>query len=91
VGQNNWHSADPTLGAIKIVMTGSASDKALLRPHIYSAPVKKRLEKRFKNPSFDIDHPLRMVIVRDIWLTGFDAPCVHTLYIDKPMKGHNLM
>jgi len=82
-----WHSADPEQGAIKIVMTGSASDKAMLRPHIYSAQVKKRLEKRFKNPS----DPLRMVIVRDMWLTGFDAPCVHTLYIDKPMKGHNLM
>ncbi len=83
----DWHSADPEQGAIKVVMTGSASDKALLRPHVYSAQVKKRLEKRFKNPG----DPLRMVIVRDMWLTGFDAPCVHTLYIDKPMKGHNLM
>ncbi len=83
----DWHSGDPEQGAIKIVMTGSASDKALLRPHIYNAQVKKRLEKRFKNPG----DPLRMVIVRDMWLTGFDAPCVHTLYIDKPMKGHNLM
>lgn len=83
----DWHSADPEQGAIKIVMTGSASDKALLRPHIYSSQVKKRLEKRFKKP----DDPLRIVIVRDMWLTGFDAPCVHTLYIDKPMKGHNLM
>ena len=83
----NWHDADPEKGAIKIVMTGSASDKALLRPHIYSAQLKKRLEKRFKDP---LDE-LRMVIVRDMWLTGFDAPCVHTLYVDKPMKGHNLM
>ncbi len=83
----DWHELDPEQGAIKIVMTGTASDKALLRPHIYSAQVKKRLEKRFKNP----DDPLRMVIVRDMWLTGFDAPCVHTLYVDKPMKGHNLM
>jgi type I restriction enzyme R subunit len=83
----DWHSPDPEQGAIKIVMTGSASDKALLRPHIYSAQVKKRLEKRFKNPA----DPLRLVIVRDMWLTGFDAPCVHTLYVDKPMKGHNLM
>jgi type I restriction enzyme R subunit len=82
-----WHDVDPELGAIKIVMTGSASDKALLRPHIYSAQVKKRLEKRYKDPA----DPLRMVIVRDMWLTGFDAPCMHTLYIDKPMKGHNLM
>ncbi|KQP19703.1 type I restriction endonuclease subunit R [Pseudorhodoferax sp. Leaf265] len=83
----DWHSADPEQGAIKIVMTGSASDKALLRPHIYSTQVKKRLEKRFKDPA----DPLRIVIVRDMWLTGFDAPCVHTLYVDKPMKGHNLM
>ena len=83
----DWHDADPEKGMIKIVMTGSASDKALLRPHIYSGQVKKRLEKRFKDPS----DPLRLVIVRDMWLTGFDAPCVHTLYVDKPMKGHNLM
>ena len=83
----DWHDTDPEQGAIKIVMTGSASDKALLRPHIYSAQVKKRLEKRYKDPS----DPLRIVIVRDMWLTGFDAPCVHTMYIDKPMKGHNLM
>ncbi len=82
-----WHSADPELGAIKIVMTGSAADRALLRPHIYSSHTKKRLEKRFKDPA----DPLQLVIVRDMWLTGFDAPCVHTLYVDKPMKGHNLM
>lgn len=83
----DWHDTDPEMGAIKVVMTGSASDKALLRPHIYNGQVKKRLEKRFKDPS----DPLRLVIVRDMWLTGFDAPCVHTLYVDKPMKGHNLM
>lgn len=83
----DWHDKDPEKGAIKIVMTGSASDKALLRPHIYSGQQKKRLEKRFKDP---LD-PLKLVIVRDMWLTGFDAPCVHTLYVDKPMKGHNLM
>lgn len=82
-----WHDADPERGAIKIVMTGSASDKPLLRPHIYSGQVKRRLEKRFKDPA----DPLRLVIVRDMWLTGFDAPCVHTMYVDKPMKGHNLM
>ncbi|WBL61928.1 type I restriction endonuclease subunit R [Stutzerimonas stutzeri] len=82
-----WHNEDPEQGAIKIVMTGSASDKALLRPHIYPSQVKKRLEKRFKDPA----DPLKLVIVRDMWLTGFDAPCVHTLYVDKPMKGHNLM
>lgn len=83
----NWHDEDPEQGAIKVVMTGSASDKALLRPHIYPGQVKKRLEKRFKDPK----DPLQLVIVRDMWLTGFDAPCVHTLYVDKPMKGHNLM
>ncbi|WP_295522370.1 type I restriction endonuclease subunit R [uncultured Pseudacidovorax sp.] len=83
----DWHDADPEKGAVKIVMTGSASDKALLRQHIYNGQVRKRLEKRFKDP---VD-PLRLVIVRDMWLTGFDAPCVHTLYVDKPMKGHNLM
>ena len=83
----DWHDPDPEKGVIKIVMTGSASDKALLRPHIYGAQTKKRLEKRFK----DSKDPLRIVIVRDMWLTGFDAPCVHTLYVDKPMKGHNLM
>lgn len=82
-----WHDPDPEKGEIKIVMTGSASDKALLRPHIYNGQVKKRLEKRFKDPKDE----LKIVIVRDMWLTGFDAPCVHTLYVDKPMKGHNLM
>lgn len=82
-----WHDKDAEEGSIKVVMTGSASDKALLRPHIYNGQVKKRLEKRFKDPA----DPLRLVIVRDMWLTGFDAPCVHTLYVDKPMKGHNLM
>lgn len=82
-----WHSDDPEKGVIKIVMTGSASDKAVLRPHLYSDKVKKRLEKRFKDPADE----LQLVIVRDMWLTGFDAPCVHTLYVDKPMRGHNLM
>ncbi len=83
----DWHDADPEKGAIKIVMTGSASDKPLLQPHIYNKQTKKRLEKRFK----DINDPLKLVIVRDMWLTGFDAPCCHTMYVDKPMKGHNLM
>ncbi|WP_430110845.1 type I restriction endonuclease subunit R [Paenibacillus sp. B1-33] len=82
-----WHDPDPEKGVIKIVMTGSASDKNLLQPHIYNSQTKKRLEKRFKN----IADPLKLVIVRDMWLTGFDAPCCHTMYVDKPMKGHNLM
>lgn len=83
----HWHSDDPEQGAIKIVMTGSAADKPLLQPHLYSKQVKKRLEGRFK----DVKDPLKLVIVRDMWLTGFDAPCCHTMYVDKPMKGHNLM
>lgn len=83
----DWHDPDPEQGAIKIVMTGSASDKQLLRSHIHPGKVKKRLEARFKDPA----DPLKLVIVRDMWLTGFDAPCMHTLYVDKPMKGHNLM
>ncbi len=82
-----WHDEDPTKGAVKVVMTGSASDKPLLRPHIYTKQIRKDLEKRFKKP----DDELRLVIVRDMWLTGFDVPCAHTLYVDKPMKGHNLM
>jgi len=83
----DWHSDDTALGAIKVVMTGSASDKALLKPHIYPKDVRKRLETRFKNPA----DPFKLVIVRDMWLTGFDAPCLHTMYVDKPMRGHNLM
>ncbi len=82
-----WHSDDPAQGAIKVVMTGSASDKALLKPHIHPKEVRKRLETRFKNPA----DPFKLVIVRDMWLTGFDAPCLHTMYADKPMRGHNLM
>src|SRR2546421_7700174 len=82
-----WHDDDPKKGVIKIVMTGSSSDKALLRPHLYSKQVKKDLEQRFKDPA----DPFKIVIVRDMWLTGFDAPCLHTMYIDKPMRGHGLM
>lgn len=83
----DWHSGDSEKGAIKIVMTGSAADKELLRPHIYTKAVKKRLETRFKDP----DDALKLVIVRDMWLTGFDVPVCHTMYIDKPMQGHGLM
>jgi type I restriction enzyme R subunit len=82
-----WHDPDPEQGVIKVVMTGSASDKPLLQAHIYNKQTKKRLEKRFK----DANDPMKLVIVRDMWLTGFDAPCCHTMYVDKPMKGHNLM
>jgi type I restriction enzyme R subunit len=82
-----WHDNDINKGTIKIVMTGSASDKTKLQPHIYNKEAKKLFEKRFK----DSNDPLELVIVRDMWLTGFDAPNCHTMYIDKPMKGHNLM
>jgi len=82
-----WHDPDPAKGAIKVVMTGSASDKEKMQPHIHNKETKKLFEKRFK----DASDPLQLVIVRDMWLTGFDAPNCHTMYIDKPMKGHNLM
>ena len=82
-----WHDPDPAKGVIKIVMTGSASDKTKLQPHIHNKETKKLFERRFK----DVNDPLQLVIVRDMWLTGFDAPNCHTMYIDKPMKGHNLM
>jgi len=82
-----WHDTDTAKGAIKVVMTGSASDKEKLQAHIYNKETKKLFEKRFK----DVNDPLQLVIVRDMWLTGFDAPNCHTMYIDKPMKGHNLM
>jgi type I restriction enzyme, R subunit len=83
----SWHSDDPAAGAIKVVMTASSADRALLQPHRYTQGVKKSLEKRFKDPT----DPLKLVVVRDMWLTGFDVPCCHTMYVDKPMKGHNLM
>ena len=83
----DWHSKDLAQGGVKIIMTGSAADKASLQPHLYSKLEKKQLKARFK----DAKDPLKLVIVRDMWLTGFDAPCCHTMYIDKPMKGHNLM
>ncbi len=82
-----WHNPDPALGSIKVVMTGSASDREMLRQHVYSGKVKKDLEKRFKK----VDDPLKIVLVRDMWLTGFDVPCLTTMYVDKPMKDHNLM
>ncbi|WP_320168132.1 type I restriction endonuclease subunit R [Mangrovibacterium marinum] len=82
-----WHDEDPAKGQIKVIMTGSASDKAILQPHVYTKKVKKALEGRFKDPNDE----LKIVIVRDMWLTGFDAPVCHTMYVDKPMKDHNLM
>ena len=82
-----WHDEDATKGAIKIIMTGSASDDSKMQKHLYNKQVKKDIEKRFK----DSEDKLKLVIVRDMWLTGFDAPCAHTMYVDKPMKSHNLM
>ena len=81
-----WHDPDPSKGEIKVVMTASASDSALLQPHHTTKQQKKDLEKRFKDPT----DPLKIVLLRDMWLTGFDAPCLATLYVDKPMKGANL-
>jgi type I restriction enzyme, R subunit len=78
---------DPEDGAIRIVMTGTATDKARLQEHVFTNQQKKRLEKRFKDPA----DSLKLVIVRDMWLTGFDAPPCHTMYVDKPMHGHSLM
>lgn len=82
-----WHADDINAGRIKIVMTGSSADPPHFQPHRTDKKQRKLLEKRFKDP----DDPLELVIVRDMWLTGFDAPPVHTLYVDKPMQGHGLM
>jgi type I restriction enzyme R subunit len=82
----DWHDDDPQKGAIKVVMTATASDAQHLQPHHTTKQQKKDLEKRFKDPA----DPLQIVIVRDMWLTGFDAPCLATMYVDKPMQGANL-
>ncbi|MCC5848039.1 MAG: type I restriction endonuclease subunit R [Verrucomicrobia bacterium] len=86
VKDGNEIGYNPEDGSIRVIMTGMAADRKALQDHIYTKQEKKRLEKRFKDP----EDPLKLVIVRDMWLTGFDAPCCHTMYIDKPMKGHNL-
>lgn len=82
-----WHDDDPAKGKIKVVMTGSAADPIEFQPHIYSKDVHKDLKLRAKNP----DDELELVIVRDMWLTGFDAPAMHTMYVDKTMQGAGLM
>lgn len=82
-----WHSDDDAKGELKIVMSGSASDKPEWQPHIRSKPRREAMAKRFKDP----DDSLKLVIVRDMWLTGFDCPSLHTMYLDKPMQGHGLM
>jgi type I restriction enzyme R subunit len=83
----NWHSDEDDKGTIKVVMTGSSSDELKMQPHIRNKPRRKAIGERLKNPA----DSLKLVIVRDMWLTGFDAPCLHTLYVDKPMRGHSLM
>lgn len=82
-----WHSEDDDKGFLKVVMTGSASDPAEWQQHIRNKNRREALANNFKKP----EHPFKLVIVRDMWLTGFDAPSLHTMYIDKPMRGHGLM
>jgi type I restriction enzyme R subunit len=83
----DWHSTDDNAGAIKIVMTGAASAPPAWQQHIGNKTRRDLLAKRARNAK----DPLKLVIVRDMWLTGFDAPCMHTMYVDKPMQGHGLM
>jgi type I restriction enzyme R subunit len=83
----DWHSDHDDKGVLKIIMSGSASDRAQWQPHIRSKQRRESLARRFKEPA----DPMKMVIVRDMWLTGFDCPALHTMYIDKPMRGHGLM
>ncbi len=83
----DWHSADDNAGAVKIVMTGAASDPQEWQQHIGNKARRDLLATRARDPK----DPLKLVIVRDMWLTGFDAPCMHTMYVDKPMQGHGLM
>ena len=82
-----WHDDDDKKGEIKVVMTGSASDDVSWQPHIRNKARREEMATRFKNPN----DSLKLVIVRDMWLTGFDAPSLHTMYVDKPMRGHGLM
>ncbi|MBU2818239.1 HsdR family type I site-specific deoxyribonuclease, partial [Acidithiobacillus ferrooxidans] len=85
--RSDWHSDDDTQGRIKVVMTGSASDPLEWKPHIRSKAGNEAIADRLKDP----EDRLEIVIVRDMWLTGFDAPALNTLYVDKPMRGHSLM
>ncbi|MBW4421085.1 MAG: DUF3387 domain-containing protein [Myxacorys californica WJT36-NPBG1] len=83
----DWHHEDDKQGSLKVIMTGSASDPENFRFHIRSKKARDAIANRLRDPN----DPLKLVIVRDMWLTGFDTPCLHTMYIDKPMRGHNLM
>jgi len=85
--RHQWHHDDDDEGTIKIVMTGSSADPLDWQQHIRNKERRKAIGERLKDP----DDPLKLVIVRDMWLTGFDAPCLHTMYVDKPMRDHNLM
>jgi type I restriction enzyme R subunit len=82
-----WHDVEDEKGVIKVIMTGSASDQPEFQPHIRSKARLGKLAENFRKPKY----PFQLVIVRDMWLTGFDAPSLHTLYVDKPMRGHGLM
>ena len=82
-----WQDNDDAKGSIKVVMTGSASDPPEWQQHVRNKPRREALANRFR----DADDPFRIVLVRDMWLTGFDAPSLHTMYVDKPMRGHGLM
>lgn len=82
-----WHHDEDDKGVIKVVMTGSASDPPEWQPHIRNKQRREYLANRFRDPN----DPLKLVIVRDMWLTGFDAPPLHTMYVDKPMRAHGLM
>ena len=83
----DWHDSNDAKGSIKVVMTGSASDPPEWQQHVRNKPRREALANRFR----DANDPLRIVLVRDMWLTGFDAPSLHTMYVDKPMRGHGLM
>ena len=90
----DWHGDEDGEGVVKVVMTGSASDPPEWQPHIRNKPRREALAKRFRlsaGREGDASDPLRIVLVRDMWLTGFDAPSLHTMYVDKPMKSHGLM
>ena len=82
-----WHSDDVDTGFLKVIMTTAASDAKTLQAHSYTKEEREKLARRMKDPK----DGLKLVIVRDMWLTGFDAPSMHTMYIDKPMQGHGLM
>ena len=83
----DWHNDDPLKGSMKVIMTGSSSDRKEFQEHIHKKPIQRKIAERVKDP----DSELKLIIVCDMWLTGFDAPCLNTMYIDKPLKGHNLM